>query len=485
MIKRVVLPTQIPGLDTILGGGLTANSLVMLVGSPGAGKTILASQLLFQAARNGARGLIITNASESATKLLAHLESLDFFDPSFIGKQITLIPFKAILGDDPETIRSSLTETIRRFDIQWLLVDGFQGAFNLLGNTDAVRHFLGTLSTISSYLRVTCLVTLEGRGRDPLISSELTTTDTALGLEYDIDGWEHLRRIEVIKHRGGKHLSGLHVYTVNEQGFTIFPRLESLPPPPIIKQTKGRASFGLPELDELVDGGLTTGTGTVLAGAPGTGKTTLAMHWAMAGAHQTKPTIFVSFGENAEQLQDKANSFGLDLDAACVTGAVVVQYVNVSNFTLDIVTANVLAALSTNGQRVVFDGIGVLIQALGPRARVHLTALATHLASRGVTSLFTLEIEPLAGFRLEMKYGPIQPIADNLIVVQYSVAQGTLHYMLAVLKTRFSAYDPTLRELLLTSNGIKVLKPQDTAPGVFHSIEEDGGGISPDSIQDL
>ena len=78
-----------------------------------------------------------------------------------------------------------------------------------------------------------------------------------------------------------------------------------------------------------------------------------------------------------------------------------------------------------------------------------------------------------------MGYEPIQPIADNLMVMQYTVAQGTLHYMLAVLKTRYSPYDPTLRELLLTPGGIKVLRPQDTAPGVFHSIEEGGGGISP------
>ncbi len=479
MAKRAVVPTLVPGLATILGGELTANALVLLVGSPGAGKTVLATQLLFQAARCGARGLIVTNASEGASKLLAHIQDFDFFDASLVGDQITLLPFSAFLGTDRETVESAVMTAVKHLNVQWLLVDGFQSAAGLLGDTNNVRRFLSTLAIVSSYLQVTCLVTLEGNGRDPQIAAELTVTDIVLGLEYGVDGWNHMRRIEVIKHRGQKHLNGLHAYTISAHGFAIFPRLESLSPQPPPAHAAGHAAFGLPELDALINGGLTTGTSTVLAGAPGTGKTTLALHWALAGAQPATPTIFVSFSEDVEQLERKAQAFGIDLAAARATGSVIVLYMAPSDFIPDIMSVKVLELLTTTGQRVVVDGVGIFIQELEARARTHITALTKHLAGYGATTIYTLEIEPFAGFRIDMKYGPIQPITDNLLVLQYTLALGTLHYMLAVLKTRFSPYDPTLRELVLTPTGVRVLTPEETTPGVFTSIAGNGGGIPP------
>lgn len=474
-----LLPTAVPGLDTLLGGGLSPNALVLIVGSPGAGKTILASQLLFQAARGGARGLIITNFSEGAVKLLEHLRTLDFFDETLVTQQLTILPFTALLGDTPEAVAGTVVNTIRKLGVQWLFVDGFQSAGALLGDDTAIRRFLGTLANLISYLDVTCLVTLEGSGRDPQMAPALTAADVLLGLDYRVKGWEHLRRMEIVKNRGTAHLGGLHAYTITGAGVTVIPRLEALPPPAARQWPAGRAGFGLPELDALLGGGVTRGTATVLAGAPGTGKTSLALHWAITDASPEQPTIFVSFDDQPGVLQRKAQLFRLDLDAAVASGAVVL--LNVAPFEIDpdAVALRVLAAVTTSGQQVVFDGVGNLLRKLGTRGYDYLAALVARLASTGATSLYTIAIEPGTSFRIDARYTAIQSVAENIIVVQHVLAIGRMHYVLAVLKTSFSPYDPALRELLLTEEGIRVLEPQETAPGVLRAIAASTGSVLP------
>jgi circadian clock protein KaiC len=311
------------------------------------------------------------------------------------------------------------------------------------------------------------------------MAPELTTADVVLGLEYAVDGLRHTRYLEVVKQRGQAQLAGLHPYTITSRGVTVYPRIEERPSPPVRARPTGRAPFGLPELDTLLGGGLNAGSTTILAGAPGAGKTTLALHWALAEAQPDKATVFLGFAERAEQLQQKAAFVDLDVHQAVASGALTVIRETPVQINPDIVATRLLDALAPTIRRVVIDDIAGLIQALGTRAGDYLAALAEHLYASGVSSLFLMEIEPLAGLRVDFARSPISIVAENVLIVQQERAAGALHRVLAVLKMRYSDYDQTLRELVFDRDGIHVLTPAETAAGVLQAAAEAGGGIAP------
>jgi circadian clock protein KaiC len=308
--------TGILGLDTVLSGGLNRRTLALIVGAPGAGKTVLASQILFNAARNGTKALIFTAFSEGNEQYIEHLRTFGFFDPTLVGDALEIYTLASLRSEEESSLATTIATTIRQSGAKVVLLDGFQGAEHLLPDQQRMREVLSALAIQIRYLDVTLLVTMAGDVRDPHLQSELTVADMAIALHFALVGSRHQRRLEVVKQRGRGQLPGLHSYQIDAQGISVFPRLESYPLPVTHSQSRERAPFGLAELDQLLGGGPPVGTTTLLAGAPGVGKTTLGLFWALADARPDARTLFVTFSEHAEQLIQKASTFGLDLSAA-------------------------------------------------------------------------------------------------------------------------------------------------------------------------
>lgn len=275
---------------------------------------------------------------------------------------------------------------IRRTGVNIVLLDGFQGAELVLPEQVRMREVLSALAVQIRYLDVTLLVTMAGDVRDPRLHNELTVADVAIGLHYTLAGSRHYRGLEVTKQRGRPQWPGLHSYRLNEQGLEVFPRLESYPLQPTPPQRTERVPFGLPELDELLGGGLTTGTTTLLAGAPGVGKTTLGLFWSVANARPDAQTLFVTFSEQPEQLRLKASAFGIDLDTAQAKQSIRILRIAPTDLNPDWIAALVLGELASGKiRRVVFDDIGVLVHELGERTRDYLGRLNDILYGTDVT----------------------------------------------------------------------------------------------------
>jgi circadian clock protein KaiC len=286
----------------------------------------------------------------------------------------------------------------------------------------------------------------------------------------------------VLKQRGRAHLPGAHSYTITNTGITITPQLEVRAPQAVQPRPAGRAAFEVAELDHLTGGGLTAGTTTLLVGAPGVGKTTLGLVWALGAAEPTNTSVVLSFDEQLPEMQVKAAFLRLPLKAALEAGACTFLHLNPVLLNPDAVAERLLAVLTPTTRRVVMDNVGVLVQALGGRATDYLAALVNHLYAAGVTTLLLVEIKPFAGLQFDVADTPLSVLADNIVILQQVVAQGALRRVLAVLKMRFSGYDATLRELVIDEAGVRVLTPPQSAKGVLDAAAAASGLSAPPSI---
>lgn len=480
-----LLRTGISGLDDILAGGLDRPSLVAIVGAPGAGKTLLASQILFHVARQGMKAIAFTSFSEGSEQYLHHMRSLSFFDDALLGDTVQLFTLSSQLNDASDTPAATIVKTIRATGARLVLLDGFQNADSLQPPNQVIQSLLAALAVQIRYLDTTILITIAGDARDSQHHSEMTVADVVIGLSYTAHLRRHQRLLEVVKLRGRGQQPGLHSYLITGDGVTVFPRLEGYPKPQRRAPMNRRAPFNLPELDKLLRGGPNIGTTMLLAGAPSVGKTMLGLQWALAEEEPDAESLFLSFSEYPEQLEHKASAFGLDLPSAVERGRVRIVRFAPADLNPDQVAATLLAALaSPQIRRLVIDDISVVFHQLGDRTRDFISALNDLVYAAGVTGLYLLEIPPFDGMRLQMTNTPLAALGDSIVMVQQYEIAGELRRLLAVLRMRFSFFDRTLRELVLDEvQGIRILAPEESTLGLLATAAQQSGGVAPRDVR--
>lgn len=477
---EAILATGLAGLDAALGGGMTQRALALIIGAPGAGKTVLASNIVFNAARQGVKALVFTSYSEGNDQYVQHMSQFDFFDAKLLGTTVQLFSLQSqVSGDEPSA--AAIVKTIRSTGAKIVLIDGFQSIFPLLPGEQSTRELLAALAIQIRYLDVIVILTMAGDARDPNLHAELTVADLTIGLSYTVSGLRHQRMLEVVKQRGRAQLPGLHRYSIGQEGIQVFPRIEVYPQPAALPHDDRRATFGLREFDLMLGGGLNTGTSTTIAGAPGVGKTTLGLHWAMMEARADAVSLIVTFGEYPEQLQRKAAAFQLDLQSAVESGAVRILRIPPVELNPDHVATTVLNQLAAYPvRRLLFDDVELLLHELGDRTRDYISALNAILYGYNITSLYLVEIAAFEGLRINLINTPLAVLGDSVIIVQQYEIQGALRRLLTILRMRLSFFDRTLREFVLDETGVRVLRPEESTIGVLDTAARLAGGTAPE-----
>jgi circadian clock protein KaiC len=468
------LETGVPNLDLVLGGGLRRGTIVMVIGPPGVGKTILAQQVAFRAAGRGEVTLYLTGYSETHDKLLAHNRSLTYFSADAIGAEIQMGSLPDLLEQGPEEAEEAVVTTARKHRASLVVLDGFRSIRGFLADDQAAARFLYSLGAKLALLRATLMVLVEGDATDRTRDPEQSVCDVILSLHRTVRGGGHGRQLEVLQVRGAAPLAGLHPFTIDGDGLSVYPRLESMVPTESPPWTSDRAGFGIPDIDTLIGGGLNVGTAMLAAGSPGLGKTLLGLHFLAEGARKSEPGLFAGFTETAVQLRQKAATFGIDLAGAEAAGKIELLTVPPHDLDADVVAWRIREHVEKRGvRRLVIDSATELEGGLTTpeRAPMFLASLTAYLRSRNVTTCITVDVPTIVGPELSFAGSPLVVFAENLLLLRYAEYQGELHSLIAVLKMRFSKFDRALRVYTIRDGeGIRIAGLAPRAEGLLTGL---------------
>ena len=448
------LLTGNPQLDAILGGGFPANSINILMGEPGTGKTILAERLIFANADDTRPILFLTTLSEPLDKVVRHLQQFAFYDESKLG---TVVHYDSIGADLAEkgldTLVPRLREAILTLRPKILVIDSFKAIHDLAQSVTEMRRVMFEVAGLLTAYETTVFLVGEYASEDVAKYSEFAIADGMVELLRNKLGTRDERFLRVLKLRGSSYLEGMHAFRLGRHGLDVFPRLVSPVVPPSYRGSRERIVSGIRGLDALIGGGLLAGRSAFVMGPTGSGKTTLSLQFVLEGVRRGEPCLYVSFEENPSQLQSQLRALGVDPDEVEKKGLRML-YASPVELQIDSVITTIFDAVREGGvRRVVIDAVGDLASAANDSQRLHgyLYALSQHFAVAGVTSMFTHERTHADDLDRRLS-----ALADSVLLLDLEVNGGRGRRTLRIAKSRGTAHDLDVHELRISPGGVEV-----------------------------
>jgi circadian clock protein KaiC len=476
--------TGVFGLDEILKGGLVRQRAYLVRGGPGTGKTTLGMHFLANGVNAGEQTLLIS-LGEPKAQILANAAALhfDLSEVAFVDLSPTADFFTEIQTYDifspaeveREPMTQQIIQPVQELKPQRVFLDSMTQFRYLASDTFQFRK------QVLSFLRF-----LVEQGATVIFASEGSKEAPDDDLQFMSDGVINLelapkgRTLTVTKFRGSDFRKGSHSMRLTQQGMEVFPRL--MPGNYQRTFTVETIPSGIPELDELMHGGLERGTVTIFSGPSGVGKTTVGLQFMKEAAGRGERSVVYTFEEEVEVLQQRCELVGIPAKKMSEQGTLSIVKIEPLQFTPDEFASLVRREAEEMDARIIMiDSVsGYRLSLSGEDLVSHLHALCKYLANLGVTVLLINEVESYAGEFQATDIG-ITYLADNFVYFRYferTVGRRLeIRKAIGVLKKRLSDFEKTLRELEITRYGLKVSQPMSGLRNILSGTPQ---FISPD-----
>lgn len=461
------LPTGVPGLDEILGGGLPEFSFNIIAGVPGSGKTTLAHQIMFANATVERPALYITVLGEPALKMLRYQQQYTFFDQAKLNTAIRFVNLsQVVLEKDLDAVMAEIVHEVEAINPGFVLVDSFRTVVRKAqsGVSDIeLQGFIQRLALhLASWQATTFLIGeyVDAEIRDNPV---FTVADGLFWLSQQAERNSVVRKLQIVKLRGQYSVPGLHTMRITEDGLQTFPRTFGLNEKSDKGKSQRRLSTGIAKFDELLHGGIFEGDSLLLAGPSGSGKSVLGTQFIAEGLKQGEPGIVAIFEEQPDQYVRRAASFGFDFVTPQKNGKLEITYLRPLDLSVDETVHEIVATVKKIGaRRLVIDSLVGFEMALAPGFRTDfresLYRMIGALTRLGVTIISTVEIEEdftsmgLSNFAISF-------LSDDIVRLRYVSINGQLRRMLLVVKMRGGAHSIDMHEYQVTDKGIVIGEP--------------------------
>ena len=464
-------PTGISGFAEVTMGGLPRGRATLVTGTAGSGKTLFAIEFLAHGIEDFDEPGVFVTFEETADDIRRSAASfglpIEQWEAdgkwAFLDASASMVDDAVIIGSyDFGGLNARVENAVHRVGARRVSIDSIGAILVRFPDLAVVRHEVFRLVASLEQLGVTSVITSErtseydGASRHGV---EEFVVDNVIILRNALHGERRRRTIEVVKFRAAAHRSGEWLFTIDpEEGIVVIP-LAFLVPRDRASET--RVSTGNAGLDQMCGGGVWQDAITLLTGPTGSGKTLSSLRFMATGVAAGQRCLYYSFDENREQLRRSAASWGLDLAAMEQSGLLraICEYPEVASLEDHFLRLR-RAVEDFSPQRLVIDSLSALERIVTPQGLLELVlALVGLLRQREVTTLLTAAPAGRTTSVLPPIATEMASLVDVSIMLRYVEHAGRLGRVIAVIQTRGSAHDPSVREVTVEPDGLHIGEP--------------------------
>jgi len=455
------LATGLQGFDEISRGGLPRNRTSLVMGGSGTGKTVFALQTLVNAARELKQPGIFVAFEEGADEIFANAATFGWRLPALAKSELffldaRLSPTVVQSGDfELGGMLAILVAKKQELGAAWIVFDGIDVLLALLQNRGAEMREIYRLRDWLAHNELTAIITakVDGDAFSPANYGFMQfMVDCVIRFDRRLEQGISVRRLEITKYRGSDFAPGEFPLSFGPHGMEVAARGRA---GTLNGASTERVSSGFGGLDSMLGGGVFRDTTTLITGAPGTSKTTLAGKFAESACRRGERTLFVSFDEGGERIRRNLTSVGIHLDAHMKSGLLRMYSGRTDAINPEEHLIRIAALLLEHQPRcMVIDPLSAIAKSGAlSSARAVGNRLIYQVRDHHITAFITSLVEgndPQA----EATEMQISTIADTWIHLSYQVRGGERNRALTIIKSRGTHHSNQVRELELSAAGL-------------------------------